>query len=428
MKVIDNSPIDSPCIGMVIEEKYSVGQFEDNHLYLIAEEDSLLAQKAAETIEDFNARMLKEEHYYEYVLEVIPSVELRNHPKIQERVDQYGDNMIIQFSVPEIDRKRFLVARTNEEDFTINAMLMIYETDRNIKYFIKEVLKSFVIENPDEFKNLAKEVALSKRFLAQYFANLSEELLHPSFEMAASLSSIKERLDIKGLITHAQRMKSYMHLLDNLKNYHKTKDPKIDAELDIVFNSIDPATWKMFFLKQSPKLQEKMFNYVNPQHQAEVSTMDIEVRKMSSIDKNRKNDGYYRLFLKREYESLMVHFSRKNGFILYLIYLLDRKKNGNKVDTLNISQYKELFGKLYKVVYGINGESIFIDMMKNFNANNEVQQKGLYTVLKSIRDDIGSTCERMQEPAEPFLLNDIASHLAVLPEHIILPAELMTIS
>ena len=161
---------------------------------------------------------------------------------------------------------------------------------------------------------------------------------------------------------------------------------------------------------------------------AEVSTMDLVVRKVESIDKNRKNDGHYRLFLVRECETLMVHFSRKNGFILYLIYLLDRKKNKDKVDTLNLSQYKALFGKLYKMVYGINGETIFTDMMKNYNANNEVQQKGLYSVLKSIRDDVGSTCERMQEPAEPFLLRDIASHLAVLPKHIILPDEMMTLA
>ena len=159
---------------------------------------------------------------------------------------------------------------------------------------------------------------------------------------------------------------------------------------------------------------------------AEVSTMDLEVRKVKKIDVNRKNDGYYRLFLVRDEEALQVHFSRKNGCILYLIYLLDRKKNGDKVDTLNLIQYKELFGKLYNIVYGINGEQFFIDMMKNYNANNEVQQKGLYTVLKSIRDDIGGTCERMQEPAEPFLLRDIASHLAVLPDHIKLPDEIMT--
>lgn len=217
----------------------------------------------------------------------------------------------------------------------------------------------------------------------------------------------------------------YSRFLDNLKIYYKTHDPKVAAELDFVISIIDPVTLRMLFLKQSPKLQEKINNYINPRRMAEVSTLDLEVRKVKKIDVNRKNDGYYRLFLVRDEEALQVHFSRKNGCILYLIYLLDRKKNGDKVDTLNLIQYKELFGKLYNIVYGINGEQFFIDMMKNYNANNEVQQKGLYTVLKSIRDDIGGTCERMQEPAEPFLLRDIASHLAVLPDHIKLPDEIM---
>ena len=242
--------------------------------------------------------------------------------------------------------------------------------------------------------------------------------------MAVSTALLKERMDKQGLITYKDRMEMYDHFLDNMKKYHKTHDPKIAAELDFIISTIDPVTLRIFFLKQSPKLQEKFNDYINPRRMAEVSTMNLEVRKAESTDKNRKNDGLYRLFLVREDESLMVHFSRKNGFILYLIYLLDRKKNKDKVDTLNLSQYKALFGMLYKMVYGINGETIFADMMKNYNANNEVQQKGLYAVMKSIRDDVGSTCERMQEPAEPFLLRDIASHLAVLPKHIILPEEM----
>jgi len=79
------------------------------------------------------------------------------------------------------------------------------------------------------------------------------------------------------------------------------------------------------------------------------------------------------------------------------------------------------------MTYGINGETIFTDMVKNFNSEGELQQKGLYTVLKSIREDIGNTCERMQEPAEPFLLQDMKAHLAVLPKHIILPEKIMAL-
>jgi len=53
------------------------------------------------------------------------------------------------------------------------------------------------------------------------------------------------------------------------------------------------------------------------------------------------------------------------------------------------------------------------------------QQRGRHNGLKTIREKVGVPCERMQEPAEPFLLQDATAHLAVLPEHIIIPDEIM---
>lgn len=425
MRIIDKSPIDEPCIGKLIEEQCSVGQFFDNCIYLIADEESSFAKKAMSQMEQLLAR--KEMHYNTYELEVVQHIELRNHPKIKERIEQHCDNLLIQLGTHADGGKKFIVAKTDEEHLPNDLCLMMYAAERITKYNIGEVIKGFAVDNIDEFIELARNAIKDKRFESNYFAGLAEKAMSPSFGMATSTAALKERLEIDGPVTHQKMMEMYDHFLDNLKKYHKTHDPKVAAELDFIIRIIDPVTLRIFFLKQSPKLQEKFNDYINPRRMAEVSTMDLVVRKVESIDKNRKNDGHYRLFLVRECETLMVHFSRKNGFILYLIYLLDRKKNKDKVDTLNLSQYKALFGKLYKMVYGINGETIFTDMMKNYNANNEIQQKGLYAVLKSIRDDVGSTCERMQEPAEPFLLRDIASHLAVLPKHIILPDEMMAL-
>lgn len=425
MRIIDKSPIDEPCIGKLIEEQCSVGQFFDNCIYLIADEESSFAKKAMSQMEQLLAR--KEMYYNTYELEVVQHIELRNHPKIKERIEQHGDNLLIQLGTHADGGKKFIVAKTDEEHLSKDLCLMMYAAERITKHNIGEVIKGFAVDNIDEFIELARNAIKDKRFESNYFAGLAEKAMSPSFGMATSTAALKERLEIDGIVTHQKMMEMYDHFLDNLKKYHKTHDPKVAAELDFIIRIIDPVTLRIFFLKQSPKLQEKFNDYINPRRMAEVSTMDLVVRKVESIDKNRKNDGHYRLFLVRECETLMVHFSRKNGFILYLIYLLDRKKKKDKVDTLNLSQYKALFGKLYKMVYGINGETIFTDMMKNYNANNEVQQKGLYSVLKSIRDDVGSTCERMQEPAEPFLLRDIASHLAVLPKHIILPDEMMTL-
>lgn len=429
MRIIDNPPIDELCIGKLIKESCSVGQFFDNCLYLIADEESSLAKKAESLMEEFNAKVKKrnETHFNDYDLEVIQHIELKNHPKVKDRIEQFGDNFLIQLKNYTDSEKKFIVAKIGEENLLSDLCMMMYAAERITKRDIGEAIKAFAKVNTDEFIELAKKAINDEGFQSRYLAGLADNVMQPSFGMAASTAAMKERLEVKGVITHQQRMEMYSRFLDNLKIYHKTHDPKVAAELDFVISIIDPVTLRMLFLKQSPKLQEKINNYINPQRMAEVSTMDLEVRKVKKIDVNRKNDGYYRLFLIRDEEALQVHFSRKNGCILYLIYLLDRKKNGDKVDTLNLTQYKELFGKLYNIVYGINGEQFFIDMMKNYNANNEVQQKGLYTVLKSMRDDIGSTCERMQEPADPFLLRDIASHLAVLPDHIILPDEIMTL-
>lgn len=424
MKIVDTNPINEPSIGRIIEEKCSVGRFVDNCIYLIAEKDSTIAKEAVRLMEAFKA---KEEAYINtYELEVVKRVELRNHPKIKQRVEKYGDNLLLQLSTPSEPTKKFIVAKTEEGSLLQDLGLMMYEAERVTMAGMKDALKKFALDDTEEFIRLAKNAYTDRKFLSNYFASLLESLVSPAFGMAMSLPGMGELPSIKGIITHQQRMALYDRFLDNLKNYHKHHDPKIAAELDYVISNIAPFTMRNIFLGQSPKLMEKINNQVNPRRMAEISTMDLEVRHIGSIDKTRKNDGRYRLFLKKGYETIMVHFSRKSGFILYLIYLLDRKKSEDNVDTLNISEYKELFDKLYEKTYGINGEKIFSDMMKNFNANDEVQQKGLYSVLKSIRDDVGDACERIQEPPEPFLLPDIASHLAVLPKHIILPSEIMT--
>ena len=428
MKIIDNDPIDKPCIGELIEEQCAVGQFADNCLYLIADPEADIAKRAVGIMEQFKQIADCDDYYNTYELEVVQNVELKNHPKIKERIEQHGDNFLIQLASRGFnEKKRFIVAKTDNDKLFENINLMIYAAERIAKFDIAALLRSFVEDNTDEFVELARNAITDKRFQSNYFAALSANTIHPTFGMASSTAKLKEQMEIKGVITHKQRMEMYDRLLDNLKKSHKKHDPKMEAEIEFIIKSIDPATLRMFFQRQSPKLQEKMSDFVNPKHLAEVSSMDLEIRWSEKIDKTRKTDGHYRLFLSRGDERLMVHFGRSAGFVLYLIYLIDRKKNGDKVDTLNIVQYKQLFGKLYEMTYGINGETIFTDMVKNFNSEGELQQKGLYTVLKSIREDIGNTCERMQEPAEPFLLQDMKAHLAVLPKHIILPEKIMAL-
>lgn len=428
MRVIDNDPLDRPIIGKMIEEGCGVGQLVDNCIYLIADPKSEMAKKALEYMEEFKRRSPEGTYYNHYELEVVQEVELKNHPLLRERVEQHGDNFLMQLaSYNSEGKKRFVIARTEECKLIENISLMTYVAERVTKFDMRDLLRSFVDENPEEFAKLAKIFVRTRRFEANYCAVLSEQSKPLGFGMASSTSSLKKQMEVEGVVTHQQRMELYDRLFDNLKKSHRKHDPKVEAEIEFIIKCIDPATLRMFFQKQSPKLQEKITNFVNPKRLAEVSTMDLEIRWSKEIDKIYRTNGHYRLYLCRGDESLQVHFRRSAGFVLYLIYLMDRKKNGEKVDTLNIAQYKSLFGKLYKMTYGMEGETVFTDMLKNYNAQNDALQKGLHNVLQCIRDNVGITCERMQEPAEPFLLQDATAHLAVLPEHIIIPDEIMAL-
>ncbi|MEY8486104.1 hypothetical protein [uncultured Parabacteroides sp.] len=427
MKTIDNSLINEPCIGKLIEEKCAIGQLEDNCIYLLADPKSTIAARFMEAGSWIQNKLAKEEYFNEYRLDVLESIELKNHPLVAKEIYDNKRNLLLSLYLPEYEGKKFLLSSTAEDDLVINLALMTYEAERNTQDSIVHYLREYALEDMDGFMSIAKEAFSTKRFLNAYFARLAGDVMHPTFGMAASVTSIKEELDIKGVITHQKRLEILNNLPEKLLKYRKTKNPKLGAEIDLFFINVDAMTWKQYFLRQSPKIQEKMFSYLNSQNQAKNSTMDLEVRYFPNIDKTRKNDGHYRLLMCKNPDTLAVHFSRKNSFIVYLIYLLDRKMNGDKVDTLNLSQYKVLFCKLYEMTYGLKGEREFDNMMKRYNSKDEVQQKELSVVLHTMKMDIGTTCEKMEEPPEPFILKDSASHLTVLPKHIILPSEIIAL-
>lgn len=427
MKIIDNSPINNPCIGKLIEEKCAIGQLEDNCIYLLANPKSSIASKFMEADNWFQNMLEKDKYFNEYRLEVLESIELKNHPLVANEIEENNSNLILPLCVPECKGKKFLVSSTTEDKLIVNLSLMTYEAERNTQDSIVHCLREYALEDIDGFMSIAKEAFSTKQFLNAYIARLATKVMHPSFGMATSVTSIKEQLDIKGVITHQKRLEILNNLPEKLLKYRKTKDTKLGAEIDLFFINVDAMTWKQYFLRQSPKIQEKMFSFLNSQNQAQNSTMDLEVRYFPNIDKTRKNDGRYRLLMCKNPDTLAVHFSRKNSFIVYLIYLLDRKINGDKVDTLNLSQYKTLFCKLYEMTYGLKGESEFDNMIKRYNSKDEVQQKELSVVLHTMKMDIGTTCEKMEEPPEPFILKDSASHLTVLPKHIILPSEIIAL-
>ena len=162
MKIIDNDPIDKPCIGELIEEQCAVGQFADNCLYLIADPEADIAKRAVGIMEQFKQIADCDDYYNTYELEVVQNVELKNHPKIKERIEQHGDNFLIQLASRGFnEKKRFIVAKTDNDKLFENINLMIYAAERIAKFDIAALLRSFVEDNTDEFVELARNVSSS---------------------------------------------------------------------------------------------------------------------------------------------------------------------------------------------------------------------------------------------------------------------------
>lgn len=424
MRFFDNKPINEPSIGVYLEEGDSVEDLFDNCFYLLEPSGSSLVREAGRIMNEFNADNPADRFWNRYELETICTLTLDNHPKLRSLIEEQGLNLLIQFTIPGPAGKRFLVAHVQEYNLYRDLGLMIYESERISKKAWAEEVRRLMFGKFELLELLAQDRFSDRDFRTSYQAGLAGQMMmHPVFGMASTtIGAIKDALQIDDVITHRRQQELLNEFLDNCKNYRKSPDPQTEAKIDYFFMHIDPQTWKRFFLSQSPQMWEKMFCYVNPRKQAEVSDVNLVVKKFGKM---QRNDGFYRLFMEREEERLLVHFQRKNSCIIYFIYLLDRKIRGDQVDTLDLSQYRNQFSALYNMVYGCGGEQSFVDMMKHYNCNNEVQQRELNVMLSTMRTDVGSTCERLREPPEPFLIRSFSSHLTVLPERIILPSEMI---
>ena len=423
MKIIDNSPVYEPNVGVIVEEACSVGQFLDSCIYIIAAEGSPLAQKSLEVGEGM--RNWHGDYFNTYSIEAVPCVELANHPKIQGLVEERGCNLIMQLDTPGEIVKRFIAAKTEAERLYQDVALVAYDAERIYQYNIAEALKRYIISNPGDFEKLVAPLVSNKRFVAGYLAGLADKAVHPTFGMAAR--SIGESLDFDSILAHKKRLKYYKELSNNIRNVRKFDKPEMTAMLNVLMDSLDASAIRFLCSQLSPGESEKIFTILSPQYMAEKSAIDLEVRSFNHIDSQNRNNGIYRLIMKKRGREEVLHFGRSGSFVLYLIYLIDRKKNGDNVATLDIKGQEETFGKLYREVYRQSGKKTFDNMVKDFNAQGENREKTLHVVLGDIRKVVGAACEKMREPSGPFLIKGTKGHLTVLPEHITIPEELMTL-
>ena len=220
MKTTADLPQYQPSIGKLITEDCSIGQLCDNRICLLAEEDSPLAQTALQTMQELRGGRADEGWFHSYDMEIMPELELDNHPSVRRQIETEGDNLLIQLTSLLPGPKRFLTVRTDELNAGADIGLMIYSAEKLAKADAALVMKRFALEDTRQFERWGRDALMNSRgFYADYFAQQEESMMHPVFHMAvAPPSASSERYK---RLTYQSRMDIFSHVLDYLKKYHK---------------------------------------------------------------------------------------------------------------------------------------------------------------------------------------------------------------
>lgn len=438
----DNT-IKAPSIGEVIVEDYGIGQLADNHPTLIAPQGSTIAKRANEVMKDFHESVPQDALYNKFELDVIEHLELSSHPKTKEHIDKTGCNLLVQLYTPGRSDKQILCVRTSIESIEDDIALTIYTADRISHENIVEVVAGTLEDDPDSFDKLIGYEQLpndtsnsksSKPFIGLAAAGAATMgaavgVLGIGLGAVAGIFGMVDDHDEEEEIGKGKSSKEIF--LDMLKEYRHHPTPQLMAKIKKIVETVPPQLIVEYLAWSSKRDQERFFE-ITPEDLAKQSTMDLEIKHEKSIDKNNKNDGYYRLYFNKKglKEPWLVHFNRKESCVLYFLYLIDRKKDNKEIDATNFNKYKEKFKIAYDKIYGkgafASSDKVVLEVFKKESSKSKYQTF-LKDSIRYMREDVGGACEKVGEPSSPFIINDIEEKIAALPKKITIPQELMDI-
>ena len=429
MRVMDETPIDVPAIGKLVKEQYAVGQLADNCLYVLPSNTKVFVMEAKRVFDELIQSMGEAQLLNRYDFEVLEKMPVMdNHPTLSNAIKEEQCLLVMPLYTPSKTDKQYLLLRSEEWKLYNDMALMMYTSERITKHSVNELLKELAWDTPETFCDSLKDAVKTETFWKNYFTTLASDMFHPTFGIRPSLPNIRETLNIDGIITHQKKSAMIDRMMENISKFRKNKDKEAEAELNYVLDSLDIESLKKVLTKMSKKQLETFCKTTNPKILAQESTLNLEIRYIGKVDPVSKADGRYQLFLHKDYDQVQVHFGRKEAFILYLIYLIDKHEHDN-VDSLKIENYRNKFSSLYKEVYvqdeGLARFDKLIGRGKDDDGNRMPPQiKHCYS---DIRMAVSDGCERLRELPAPFILSDANAHLYVLKNRISIPQNLIDI-
>ncbi len=426
MNIMDNSPIEAPSVGRIVTETYEVEQLKDCHLYLLPSNNNAFADKANEVfkmlIDKMGTGQLLNDYQFESLHE---EFKFDNQPDLCKAIKEDKSNFIMPLYTPSKSEKQYLIVCSKEKDLFTHIPLMIYTSERVSKYSIMEQMKWYGQDNPEEMRDFINEEVDTDAFWKRYATASTSNMIHPTFGMAVSKAALKDKLGIKGKITHLDKLQ----MMDRIEeNFVKSRRDEIaDAEVMVILSSMDVHSLKKFASTLNKNQRSKLAEIANVKKVAEKASTWLEVRYIGKIESGHRTKGRYRLYITDVKKDELVEFDSSDSFLVYMLFMIDKVLK-DEVDTLDFDKYKDLFVKLSWEVYRFcDGEERFKKITKGRDDKGNAREKRLSDCLGDIKISISNACNKLGALPSPYIIEDADEHLYVSKNDIMLPDELKEI-
>lgn len=310
---------------------------------------------------------------------------------------------------------------------TVRNLVEVHESAERASH--RNALVNFAYNAPELFETWA----FSKFSQSDTETAVREPGLHCAVQSVRGItdnepSSLKE---MQALV------KRFLH---NVKKYKETNDKQAGEEIETVLENSIGITDDMWMTvvcgRMSPAFQREFFKMCIDRYSlGKNAKFKVVVKEETNNDKLAGNHGKYYVCLRvtdgNEVREIALNFVNQPTAVVYIMYLIDRKRKGNKVERVDLKDNIQEFTKLYNLIYGefIAPSKIESHINKIITEENDINGVKIKKTgrLKIYYEDISKVLDknisRLENPL-PYKVN-AKNHLTIPKENIEIPEKLM---
>lgn len=428
----------------ILSETNEIIGLDNGKIYVIAARTDLFVDAVKTATKNFKALVCSDELIYHYDISVLEDNKLIPSDCLLFDATNNGINLIIPIFTPNRTDKLYIVAKSEQSSLEMFIPSMILQAENLTKKAIEDALMNLAVH---------ESVSCSKLFRNVYFNNFADNAnedpigrflgaiggfamaMAPCrglYEVIPTDTSYRESREILNRFVENCKLINRVEKKSKINEAQERKLRKAQSEVNYVFNLFTPTVYSRFALQMMKKndIELAFDNCINRDGIAANSKIKVTVElvkkdveeKLDPKNLNKlKTNGKFRVYLSNGERTVQVKFSRKTSCIVYVIYLLDKKKRGDEVDTLKITNNQELFCNLYAQVYnGNDGKEAFATLATRIDGD-KVKRSRLTDCYSDIRKALEESVSEFEESPLPFYIPNEYSHITVLSNKISIP-------